>query len=293
MGVKNILVLLMALLLAACSSDAGQGRPASGTAPRRVVCLAPSAAELLFALDAGGLVVGTAEHSDEPAEARSLPRVGSYARPDLERVLTLRPDLCIAVQDGTPPQTLARLGELGIPVALMATENLEELLGSMLVVGRTVGRQAKAEALVGELRERMEAVRRRAAQAQRRPRVLFQVSGPHIMAAGPQSLLGQLVALAGGDNAAPAEPAYPQLSAEQVLAMAPDVVVAFDMLGQGQGQDQGMAGWPADPRIPAVRQRRLYTVDPALFARPGPRLAEALEALARIIHPEIFGTYRP
>ncbi|MDQ7835556.1 MAG: helical backbone metal receptor [Humidesulfovibrio sp.] len=290
---NNLLALLMALLLAACSSadssDTAQRPAASNALPKRVVCLAPSAAELLFALDAGGLVVGTAEHSDEPAEVRSLPCVGSYARPDLERVLVLRPNLCIAVQDGTPPQTLARLGELSIPVALMATGNLEELLGSMLVVGRAVGRQAKAEALVKGLRERMEAVRVRAAQAQRRPRVLFQVSGPHIMAAGPQSLLGQLVALAGGDSAAPAEPAYPQLSAEQVLAMAPEVVVAFDMLGQ----DQGMAGWPADPRIPAVRQRRLYTVDPALFARPGPRLAEALEALARIIHPEIFGAYRP
>ena len=124
MGVKNILAFLLALLLAACSSDAGQGRPACGTPPSRVVCLAPSAAELLFALDAGGLVVGTAEHSDEPAEARTLPRVGSYARPDLERVLTLRPDLCIAVQDGTPPQTLARLGELGIPVVLMMVSSV-------------------------------------------------------------------------------------------------------------------------------------------------------------------------
>jgi len=238
-------------------------------------------------------VVGTAEHSDEPPEAQSLPRVGSYARPDLERILTLRPELCIAVQDGTPPQTLARLGELGIPVALMATGNLEELFGSMLQVGHAVGRGDRAEALVQGLRERMEAVRARAATATHRPRVLFQVSGPRIMAAGPQSLLGQLVALAGGDNAAPPEPAYPQLSAEQVLTLAPDVVVAFDMLGQGRGQDQGMDGWPADPRIPAVRQRRLHTVAPALFARPGPRLAEALEALARIIHPEIFGAYRP
>jgi iron complex transport system substrate-binding protein len=288
-GVKNIIAFLMVLLLAACSSDAGQGRPASGTPPRRVVCLAPSAAELLFALDAGGLVVGTAEHSDEPMEARNLPRVGSYARPDLERVLALRPDLCIAVQDGTPPQTLARLGELGIPVVLMATGNLEELFGSMLATGRAVGREERAEALVADLRTRMEAVRLRAAQAERRPRVLFQVSGPRIVAAGPKSLLGQLIAFAGGDNAAPADPAYPQLSAEQVMSMAPEVVVAFDMLGQ----DQGMAGWPDDPRIPAVRDHRLYTVAPALFARPGPRLAEALEALARIIHPEIFGVYRP
>jgi iron complex transport system substrate-binding protein len=290
MGLKSFVVLLLSLLLAACSADAGASRAAAGAAaPRRVVCLAPSAAELLFALDAGDLVAGTADHSDEPPAARALPSIGSYARPDLERLLLLRPDLCIAVQDGTPPQTLARLSELGIPVVLMTTGSLDELFGSMLAVGQAVGRPAQAEALVRDLRARMEAVRARAAHAPRRPRVLFQVNGPRIMAAGPHSLLGQLIAMAGGDNAVPDGPAYPQLSAEQVLALAPEVVVAFDMLGQ----DKGMAGWPADPRIPAVRQGRLYTVDPAIFARPGPRLAEALEALARILHPEIFGAPRP
>jgi len=290
MDLRQLAVLVLALLLAACSADAGASRTAAGAAaPHRVVCLAPSAVELLFALDAGDLVVGATEHSDEPSAARALPSIGSYARPDLERLLTLRPELCVAMRDGTPPQTLARLAELGIPVVIMTTGSLEELFGSMLAVGRAVGRPAQAEALVRDLRARMESVRAQAARAPRRPRVLFQVNGPRIMAAGPHSLLGQLIAMAGGDNAAPAEPAYPQLSAEQVLALAPEVVVAFDMLGQ----DKGMAGWPADPRIPAVRDRRLYTVDPALFSRPGPRLAAALETLARILHPEIFGAPRP
>jgi iron complex transport system substrate-binding protein len=109
------------------------------------------------------------------------------------------------------------------------------------------------------------------------------------MAAGPGSLIGQLIQLAGGANVAPASSAYPQLSAEQVLAAAPDIVVAFHMLGH----DQGLAGWPPDSRIPAVRNHRIYSVDPALFARPGPRVIDALEALARIIHPEIFGEFTP
>lgn len=288
MGLRALFAILLALFVLGCNARHEAAQPPKDS-PRRIVCLAPSITELLFALDAGDLVVGTAEYSDYPPQASDLPEVGSYARPNLERILELAPDLCLAVQDGTPDQALHRLGQLGIPTQVLGTGSLEELFASMLAIGKSIQRRQQAEELVNDLKQRLEHIRILTATVQKRPLVLFQVSGPHIMAAGSGSLIGQLIQLAGGDNVAPASAGYPQLSAEQVLAAAPDIVVAFHMLGH----DQDMAGWPADPRIPAVRNHRLYSVDPALFARPGPRVIEALEALARIIHPEIFGEFTP
>lgn len=287
MGLKMLLATLLALCVLCCSAQPDAASLPKGS-PCRIVCLAPSAAELLFALEAGGLVVGTAEYSDYPTQASSLPKVGSYARPNLERILELAPDLCLAVRDGTPKEALARLNQLGIPTLVMDTGSLDSLFASMLAIGERIQRPAQAKELVSGLKQRLEHVRVLAATAQIRPHVLFQVNGPHIMVAGSGSMIGQLIQLAGGDNVASPSAGYPQLSTEQMFAAAPDIVVAFHMLGH----DQGMAGWPADSRIPAVRDNRLYSVDPALFARPGPRVIDALEALAKIIHPEIFGEFK-
>lgn len=286
MGLRRCWPVLAALVLAFAAQALAAGpHGARLAAPRRIVALAPSVTEIVFALDGGGLLVGASEHSDHPPAARELPRVGSYDRPDLERIVALDPDLCLGVEDGTPPALAARLAGLGIPTELLATSTLEELFAATLRIGGLIGREDQARALVDAMAAHIERIRARVAVSRARPRVLFQVSGPRIMVAGQGSLLGRLIELAGGENAAPHGALYPQLSAEEFLRAAPDIVVAFHMLGNGAG----MSGWPHDPLIPAVRGDRLYSVDPDLFGRPGPRVADALERLARIVHPECFG----
>jgi iron complex transport system substrate-binding protein len=287
------------LALVACSergvvpSTTGVHRfgPALRAAPARIVSLAPNMTEILFALGAGPRVVGVTRFCDYPAEAKALPKIGGFLDPSLEAVAALRPDLVVGVPNSNNRTVVERLGEIGIPVLLVEANRLEDVYGLIREVGRAVGLPAPAEGVVASMQAEIAATTR-AVRGAPRTRVLFAYGRDPLIVAGPGSFADELLRLAGAQNIVREGRArYPTYSIERVLKLAPDVLIDSSMSrgGAAPSLQSLREKWDRFTSLPAVKSGRLYWLDPQLFARPGPRLAEALSALARLLHPTRFG----
>jgi iron complex transport system substrate-binding protein len=231
--------------------------------------------------------MGVTEHCDYPAEARTLPRVGSYVHLDVERIVALKPDLCLAIRDGNPKHVVEKLDALGIPVYAVDPRDLDSVVDTVLELGRIVNAAPKAESLAGDMRARIERVKELTAGAEHRPRVFFQIGILPIVSAGAHTLIDELITAAGGENLAHGPTPYPRFGKEQVLGLRPEVIVITSMtkdVDLGRVQDE----WKRYEGIPAVRNGRIFLVDSNLFDRPTPRLVDGLETLAAILHPELF-----
>ena len=256
--------------------------------PERIVALAPSITEIVFALNAENRLVGVTRFSDYPEAAQRLPKVGSYVHLDLEKIVSLGPDLCIAVKDGNPISVIRRLEALGIPVYAVDPRDIDAVLDTIVEIGRVLDAKPRAAALAGDLRRRIEQVRSKAAAAPRKPKVFFQIGITPIVSVGTETFIHELIGLAGGVNLAAGSTPYPRFSREQVLAMAPEIFIITSM-ARGEVFAQVKAEWMQWPSMPAAKSGRILLVDSNLFDRASPRLVDGLEELARIIHPDIFG----
>ncbi len=255
--------------------------------PKRVVALAPSITEIIFALGQQDRLKGTTQYSNYPAEAAPLPKVGSYVRLDLERIVALNPDLCIAIKDGNPKAIIDRLQSLNIPVFAVNPRNLESLLQTIQRIGGILNASARAKTLVADMRNRMQQVDDLVASVDRRPRVFIQIGISPIISAGSNTFIHELIVRAGGINVAAGNSAYPHFSREQVLTLAPDVLIITTMARSG-AFEKARADWNRLSHMPAVVKKRIYTVNSDVFDRPSPRLLDALEMLTRLLHPKLF-----
>ena len=255
--------------------------------PKRIIALAPSITEIIFALEQQDRLKGTTQFSNYPAEAAKLPKVGSYVRLDLERIVALRPDLCIAIKDGNPKGTIDRLQSLNIPVFAVNPHNLESMMQTIQKIGGILNASAKAKTLVKEMRRRMQAVDALVSRIERRPRVFIQIGISPVISAGRNTFIHELIVRAGGVNVAAGNSAYPHFSREQVLALSPDVLIITSMSRSG-AFEKAKADWNRLSDMTAVRENRIYTVNSDVFDRPSPRLLDALEILTRLLHPELF-----
>lgn len=259
-------------------------------APQRLVSLSPSNTEILFALGLGEKVVGVDDYSNYPPEAAAVPKIGGFSKPNVEKVVALKPDLVLAT--GMHQQAVDRLEEMGIAVAVVNAKTVDEVLESIKWVGRATGAEDRAARVVAEMEERIRRVQAlvRDIPEEKKPLVYYEVYSDPLMSAGPKTLIGQLIELAGGRNLArTAETDYPRFSAEAVIKGDPEIILFPQFHGtasQTVEQIKARPGWEA---IRAVKNNRVYGIDADLISRPGPRVAEALERLARLIHPELFG----
>jgi len=255
--------------------------------PRRIIALAPSISEIIFALGQQDRLKGTTQFSNYPPEVANLPKVGSYVRLDLERIVALNPDLCIAIKDGNPKTIIDRLQSLNIPVFAVNPRNLETLLQTIQRIGAILNASARAKTLVEDMRSRIQQVDALVSKIDRRPRVFIQIGISPIISAGSNTFVDELIARAGGINVAAGNSAYPHFSREQVLALAPDVLIITTMARSG-AFEKAKAEWNRLSQMPAVRKKRIYTVNSDVFDRPSPRLLDALEILTRLLHPQLF-----
>lgn len=271
-------------LIMAATAVAAEAPPARTDAlPRRVVSLAPNLTEIVYALGAEHLLAGRTTHCTYPPAAQKLPAIGSYFRPDLERVLALRPDLCLAMADGTPPGFVRRLRGLGIRVEVLEPDNLPQLLRSIERLGHLLHQEQRAQQLVEAARETVSALAASLPPLGQRPSVLVQIQARPFMAAGPETFLGELVRLAGGRSALPEHARYVRLSEEAVLAMNPDVVLIAGM-NQARTREE-MALWHGRRSVTAVRQNRVHILDADAVTRPALRGVAALRHLADLLAP--------
>lgn len=252
--------------------------------PKRVVALAPSLSEIVCALGREEVLKGVTQYSDYPAFAKTLPQVGSYIRPDLERILRLKPDLCLAVKDGNPKETVDRLSKLGVPVYVLDPHDLNSVIRAVSEVGKLLGAEKKAGLLTGDMRARIARVRAYTKAVRRRPRVFFQIGVDPIVSAGKGSFLHELIELSGAVNLARGPVTYPRYSREQVLGLNPDILIITSMT-RGQVFADVKKGWESWPDLEAVRKKRIYILDSDILDRPTPRMVQGLELLVKTIHP--------
>lgn len=269
------------LLALALGAGGGSVAPAVAAPAARVVVLAPSATETVFALGAGDRVVGVCGQCDHPAAAARLPKVGGYLSPSVESVLGVRPDLVIAVPSPGNREAVRAVERAGVRVVVVQDRQLADLWTSIATLATALDVPEAGTRLAAELRAGLDAVRARVA-GRPRPRVLLVIGHSPLIVAGGGTLQGELVALAGGTNvAADVGGAWPQVSVELVIDRAPEVI-----LDAAMGTEAGGRGLFARlDTVPAVRHGRIVPVTSDTIYRAGPRVPEAAALLADAIHP--------
>jgi iron complex transport system substrate-binding protein len=255
--------------------------------PRRIVSLVPSVTELLYAIGAQGALVGVTDFCDYPAEARRKVHVGDMISPNLETLVTLKPDLVVATRSGNREETFDQLKRLGVPVYLVDPITVGDVLRLVSELGELTGHRDGATAVEKDLGRRIAAVRERVA-GRPHPRVLYVLWPEPLIVPGKGSLVTELIALAGGASVtADQGQGYPRMSLEAAVGRAPEIIVLAR-----HGRRVGPAALPQWQRLeslPAIKSGRLYMADGDLMHRYGPRVVVGLESLARMIHPEAFG----
>ncbi len=254
---------------------------------KRVVSLAPSITEIIFALGKEDLLKGVSRFSDFPTAAQKLPRVGSYVHLDLERIVALKPDLCIGIKEGNPIAVVRKLEHLGIPVYAVDPKNLNSVLETILQLGKLLGADQKAHDIVSDLRTRIERVKSIVATSPNRPGVFFQIGISPIVSAGTETYIHELIVMGGGRNLAEGPVPYPRYSREQVLGLSPDVLIITSM-ARSTIFERVKRQWAKWPSMPAVRNNRILLMDSNILDRPTPRLIDGLEHVAEAIHPELY-----
>jgi len=255
--------------------------------PSRVVALAPNITEIVYALGQAHRLVGATTYSDYPQAAAALPKVGSYVHLDLERVVALNPDLCLAIKDGNPISAVSRLESFNIPVYAVDPRNIKSVMDTIFRIGNLLQADNQAELLVSNMRSRIRAVVERVAQTDHKPKVFFQIGVAPIVSVGTNTFIHELIEMAGAQNLAAGKVVYPRFSMEQVLGMLPDVIIVTSMAREA-AFERIRKDWYQWQDLPAVQHERVFVQDSNLFDRPSPRLVDALEILARLVHPEVF-----
>jgi len=271
----------------------GLGRTVTLTGPaQRVVSLAPSNTEILFAVGAGAQVVGRDESSDYPAEAAALPTVGGWSGFSAEAIVALQPDLVLGMAgDFNSPELAASLEQLGLTVYYLPNPaTLEEVYAAIETVGALTGHTSEAAALVESLERRVAAVDEKIMPLSYRPLVFFELDATDPskpFTSGPGTFIDLLIDRAGGINiGSQLQGAWAQISIEELLVTNPNVIVLGDSrYGETLEKVARRVGWDT---LKAVQDGKVYPIDDNLFVRPGPRLVDGLEALAKLLHPELF-----
>ncbi|MBM3153881.1 MAG: cobalamin-binding protein [Chloroflexi bacterium] len=261
--------------------------------PQRIVSLAPSVTEMLFALGLDDRIVGTTDYCDYPEAAKSKTRVSGYSTPDLEKIVAVQPDLIVAesIHENT---VLPALEKLGLPVFVTFATSIDVILNDITVIGQITGKSKAARKLVSDMTNQIDAVTSRtsALAAKDRPGVLYVVWFNPIWTMGSKTFTDDLIAKAGGTNVFSADFEKARVvSLEAVVTKNPQVILVSamattaDLVYNSIKKETRLAG------VDAIKNNRVYKItDSNLIERPSPRIIQGLEEVAKLIHPEIFGT---
>jgi len=276
-------------LLAAALACARPPAPAGLTdaTPQRIVSLTPALTEILFAVGAGDRVVGVTQYCDFPPEAKAKPKVGGYVNPSVEAVLALKADLVLVSPGPGNRDSALALRRAGLRLEIVPAETLEESLAAIESVARFVGDETAGRDLAAAVRVRLDAVAKRVA-GEPRVRTFFCIQTDPIIAAGRDTLPSQLLELAGGSNVVSAL-RYPRLDVEAVAGSKPELILQSRMDLANDDAHVEDAFWKRWPSILAVARGRVVVLPDDLTLRPGPRVADAAEELAAILHGEAEG----
>jgi len=256
----------------------------------RIVSLAPSNTEILFALGLGDKVVGVSDYCNYPPEAQKKPKIGGFSTPNIEEVVALSPDLILATSIHEK-RIIPQLEEKGLTIVALDSRTIDEVLESITLVGEVAGKREEASGLVAEMRNRIRAVTNKSDNLSEteRPRVFYAVWHDPLKTAGSDTRHHELIQMAGGINIIRDITGYAAITLEAIIEANPQVIIAG--VGMGIGEDLPLQFVKTEERLRNVDARisnRIYGVDVDLVGRPGPRIIVALEKFAEFIHPELF-----
>ena len=259
--------------------------------PQRIVSLSPGLTEITFAVGAGDRLVAVDTYSDYPPEAKNVqPRLNTYPHPSVETLISLKPDLVLSLAD--PDEDIAAMRRQGIPVIKLLPRDFDAAVGAIGTLGRLFGASEAADAITTDMLARRDAVVAAVGDAPR-PRVYEELDAsdpdkPFV--AGPNGFYGQLIDVAGGANVFGDLPGdVGQVGAEIIVARDPEVIILTDAdLPFNPQTPEMVAARPGWAVLTAVQNGAIYPVSGSLFSTPGPRLVDGLEALAALLHPDLF-----
>ncbi len=254
--------------------------------PSRIISLAPNITEIIYFLGLGERLVGVTRFSYFPREAKKKPKIGAYTDVNIEKIITLNPELVIATADGNNRQDVGMLEEAGIPVYVVNPRKVNQVLDTIERLGEICGVADRATSLVNRLRERVVKVMK-AVKNSERPLVLLVINVKPLISVNQSTIHHDIIKLAGGRNMTGDQSiTYPTLSMEEVIRQGPNVIIISSMEREGEFE-RAQKKWFQWPTLPAVQRGQVYLIDSDLIDRSAPRIVIGLEKMARLIHPEI------
>lgn len=277
--VPNLLVFILVLCMGMAHSFSSVKRPL------RIVSLAPATTEILFRLGLDAEIVGVSTFCNYPAQAKSKLKVGTFSQPDIEKILSLKPDLIFAT-GLEQAAVVENLRQLKLNVYVSDPSNIQELFTSIVEIAKRTNRQKEALSLISQMKTKIEEIKNKVSviALQKRKRVFIEIWHDPLMTVGRGSFVDELIHLAGGINIASYVPRmYSYYSAEQVIKEDPECIILGYMLRAGSAETvKERLGWK---NISAVKNNHIYNdINPDLFLRPGPRLIEGLEEIHKRLY---------
>lgn len=280
-------------------SDALNNKVTVATRPMRIISLAPSVTEVIYAVGAGDRLIADTTYCDYPVAAQKLPKIGGFIDPNVEQIVALKPDLVIGAK-GNPREALGQLRQMNIPVVTIDPETLDSAIDeSLRIVGKVTGLSKKADKLASDNSKRKEVVAQQAAARAKRPRILMLFTADSLFSVGPGSYLDEMITLAGGVNiAGDTRLAWPELSMEKVIKDDPQIILIISMEkgATSSFSDEILQQLRAKKQwknISAVRNGKVVYLGNDELTLPGPRLINGLEAMAQVISPTPVNENKP
>jgi iron complex transport system substrate-binding protein len=296
---KKWILLLLGLGLWTCggfylfdSDDKDNSAPVINLKPERIVTAAPNLTEILFALGLGNNISGVSIGSDFPPAAAKKPRIGTFWQPNTEAVISLRPALVVTLDFPQQKKLANQLSAMGYNCLTLQIESVSQFFDSVDNIGKATGKEVAADELANDIRKKLKDLSARIGTNEKL-KVLWVIQRDPLRVAGTDTFINELIELAGGVNAiGKTIHKYPPIGSEQVIAIAPDIIIepsmgTDDLVEQKKG---AMKYWSRFGNIPAVALNRIYCIKGDNVSQLGPRLYEGVEIIAKCIRPEIFET---
>jgi len=255
--------------------------------PERIVSTAPSSTEILFTLGLGDKVVGVTKYCDFPEDAKEKEKIGGFSTVDIERIVALKPDLVVAAS-GNGDEVIQMMEDLNLSVIVLDPKNIDDILNNILLIGKTTGTEEDALRVVDKLEDRIKVITSKTVTLSEieKPKVFYVLWNDPLMSAGSGTFADDLMEMAGGINIASELEGHKSISLETVINKNPHVIIA------SVGMDPVTLEYAMnEPRLKgtvAVKNGDIYGINSDIVNRPGPRIIDALEEFARLIHPDLF-----
>jgi len=264
--------------------------------PQRIVSLAPSNTEILYALGLEDRIVGVTDYCDYPASAVDKPKIGGYSTISIEKVLAADPDLVFAAP-GNTEDVINRLRTLGLTVVSLNPETINDVLHDVELAGKATGQEEQAAACVEELQARIQAVTEKTEGLAEKPSVVHVVWHDPIWVSGNATFQDEVIRMAGGINAFGSVEGWSIVSLEEFITADPEYIIANSGTGMTEGENDAIYDYfMTEPRmqgLDAVRNGHVSVIDANIIDRGSPRIVDALEEVAATLHPDLFGAATP